>query len=141
MLNLSIFTLMLSLFLAPTSAQTKERKAELLHYAMENVNKQNYAVAEQTLDKLIAMDAANADAWFLRGYCKHMKGEHSRALPDLDKTLQIDPRYTNAYLIRARSNRALGHYWSALRDYNKARQQDPYLTFFSLSKGMAGESR
>ncbi|HRY97939.1 MAG TPA: hypothetical protein P5550_02680, partial [Bacteroidales bacterium] len=63
------------------------------------------------------------------------------ALPDLNKTLQLDPKYTNAYIIRARTNRALGNYWSWLKDYNRARQQDPYLTFFSLSKGMAGETR
>ncbi len=141
MLNLSILLLMMSFFLAPTGAQTKERKAELLRFALENVNKENYAVAEQTLDKLIAIDAGNADAYFLRGYCRYMKGEHSRALPDLNKTLQLDPKYTNAYIIRARTNRALGNYWSWLKDYNRARQQDPYLTFFSLSKGMAGETR
>ena len=80
MLNLSIIALLFSFAMGPTGAQTKERKAELLRFAMENVNQENYTIAEQALDKLIALDATNTDAYFLRGYCRYMKGEPGRCL-------------------------------------------------------------
>ena len=139
MLNISILALIFSLFLAPKTAESKERAAELMRYAVKSINQENYIVAQQTLDKVISFESNNIDALFLRAYCKHMTGKDEDALPDLDKVIRLNDQYTNAYIIRARVNRALGNYWSALKDYNKARQQDPYLTFFSLSKGRSGE--
>lgn len=135
-----LFLLCMLMGFTAAEASGKERKAELLKFALSSVNKEEFAVAEQTLNKLLEIDADNVDALFLRAYCYYMEGEYDKAMPDLDKAIQLDPAYTNAYLIRGRTNRALGNYWSALRDYNKARKLDPHLTFFSVTKNMIGSN-
>lgn len=123
----------------PGSGQDIPRSAGLLGYAMESVNKGEYQVARQTLDKLLEEDQRNADAHFLKAYCLYKEEQHEKALPELDKVIAVNPKYTNAYIIRARVNRALGNYWSALGDYNRARRLDPHLTFFSITRGMLQE--
>lgn len=136
MLTLTITALFFSLFAYPGDALTKERNVELLKYAMENVNSENYEIAEQTLNKLLVLENSNTDALFLRAYCRYKKEENEKALLDLNRLISIDSQYANAYIIRARVHRALGDYWSWLKDYNRARKLDPYLTLFSASKGM-----
>lgn len=139
MLNLAIATIFMTIFSIPTDAQSKERSLEMLNYAMERVNNEDYLVAEETLDKLLSFENGNTDALFLRGYCRYKQEEYEKAKLDLDKVIKIDKLYTNAYIIRGRVNRALGNYWASLRDYNKARKLDPYRTFFSVTKGVLGD--
>lgn len=137
----SMIALLILVFFSsfPGSGQDIPRSAGLLGYAMERVNKGDYQVARQTLDKLLEVDQSNADAHFLKAYCLYKEERHEQALPELNKVIAVNPKYTNAYIIRARVNRALGNYWSALADYNRARRLDPHLTFFSITRGMLQE--
>lgn len=54
------------------------------------------------LDKAVALDDQNADAYFYRANYMLDKGDDVRAEPDLDRVIELNPHHFEAYVLRSR---------------------------------------
>lgn len=62
-------------------------------------NKLDKAQAAST--KAIALDAQDADAYFIRGSVSVLEGKNAAAISDADKTISINPDYSLAYILKS----------------------------------------
>jgi tetratricopeptide (TPR) repeat protein len=76
----------------PTNVDVLLKLAQLHHY----LKRLDEEIA--VLDKVIAQDRRNAQAYFMRGMVAKEKGDTSGAMREMQLAVQMDPDYYNAYI-------------------------------------------
>jgi Tfp pilus assembly protein PilF len=61
------------------------------------VKKQDWKTAIQNLEKAVASDPNNADAWNYLGYSYRKKGELDKSFPAYERALKLDPKHREAH--------------------------------------------
>lgn len=84
--------------------------------AEQAVKAGKYAAAIPLLEKVVARDAKNADAWNNLGFSNRKLGKFSEALADYEKALAIDPDHLGA-------NEYLGELYLETGDMPKAEER------------------
>ena len=87
--------------------------------------------------KLIDPNAANAKAYYNRGFARLNISKFKEAIDDFDKVLELDPNYTEAYHKRGAAKFSIELYKSAVADYNKVIQLNPEFPSVYTNRGEA----
>ncbi len=99
-----------------TSSSTKPAKSSDFEQGVAAVKAENYERALVLLQKVVAVETQNADAWNFIGF-SHRKLKHfDRALPAYNKALAIDPKHRGA-------NEYLGELYLQMGDLAKAEER------------------
>ncbi len=99
-----------------TSSSTKPANSIDFEQGVAAVKAENYQRALVLLQKVVADEPKNADAWNFIGF-SHRKLKHfDRALPAYDKALAIDPKHRGA-------NEYLGELYLQIGDLAKAEER------------------
>ncbi len=99
-----------------TSSSTKPAKSSDFKQGVAAVEAENYERALVLLQKVVAVEPQNAEAWNFIGF-SHRKLKHfDRALPAYDKALAIDPKHRGA-------NEYLGELYLQMGDLAKAEER------------------
>ncbi len=99
-----------------TSSSTKPAKSSDFEQGVAAVKAENYERALVLLQKVVAVETQNADAWNFIGF-SHRKLKHfDRALPAYNKALAIDPKHRGA-------NEYLGELYLQIGDLTKAEER------------------
>lgn len=86
----------------------------------------DHASAEKLYTEAIESDPKNADAYYNRGYERHMLGKYPEAITDYTKAIKLkNKNYPDGYVNRALSYEAMGDKQKATDDYAKALQLNP----------------
>jgi tetratricopeptide (TPR) repeat protein len=84
------------------------------------INKKKYEEALVQLNKAIALDAYNAEAYAYRGMAKYYLKDYKGAIEDYDKAVNIVPNYGEVYDLRGVAKADMGDKVGACDDWNKA---------------------
>ncbi len=98
-----------------TSSSTKPAKTSNFEDGVAAVKAENYERAIDLLQKLVAVDPENADAWNFIGFSHRKLDNLDRALPAYNKALAIDPKHRGA-------NEYLGELYLRIGDLAKAEE-------------------
>ena len=82
--------------------------------AVKEIKAARFAAAIPLLERVVARDASNADAYNWLGYATRRNGDPARALPYYEKALAIDPKHRGAH-------EYIGEAYLLLDDLAKAR--------------------
>ncbi len=99
-----------------TSSSTKPAKNDDFEQGAAAVKAENYERAIVLLQKVVAVDPNNADAWNFIGFSHRKLNDFDRALPAYDKALAIDPKHRGA-------NEYLGELYLRIGDLAKAEER------------------
>jgi tetratricopeptide (TPR) repeat protein len=95
----------------------------------------NKAIA--IFSKVISMEPAIPEAYFLRGICKHSIDEVKASIVDMEKAIELDPDYLEAY-------QQLGYIYlvgqapkEAIAAFDKALELDPTAAETYVNRGTA----
>jgi putative PEP-CTERM system TPR-repeat lipoprotein len=66
-----------------------------------SLDRGNRELAEEQVDRAIALDAANARAWFLKGEMRRLQGDQAGSISGYDGAVRLDPDYLEARISRA----------------------------------------
>lgn len=105
-------------------------------------DEKDYIGAIQDCNRIIELLTSGltlGNAYFFRGLCKYMLGDHKSAIIDFNKNTVLSPNltyflgYRNVYFFRASAKYSLKNYVGAIDDYNKAIEVDPkdYEAYFN----------
>lgn len=103
--------------LNPVSSQTVAGYTGLGSKAIE---RGNYTLALDYLNKAIEIGRFNSEAFFLRGYAKYELDDVVGAEKDFGQALRLNPKNHEAYLYRGVSRSRLLRYQEAFEDFNAA---------------------
>ncbi len=98
-----------------TSSSTKPAKTSNFEDGVAAVKAENYERAIDLLQKVVAVDPENADAWNFIGFSHRNLKNLDRALPAYNKALAIDPKHRGA-------NEYLGELYLRIGDLAKAEE-------------------
>lgn len=84
------------------------------------IERGNYTVALDYLNKAIEIGRFNSEAYFLRGYAKYELDDIVGAEKDFGEAIKLNPKNHEAYLYRGVSRSRLLRYKEAFEDFNKA---------------------
>jgi tetratricopeptide (TPR) repeat protein len=87
------------------------------------IGRYDMAIADET--KAIALAPGVSDAYNMRAWIHHLKGENAKALPDANKALELAPADARNLETRAEIYEKLGRREKAIADYRAALKQDP----------------
>ncbi len=99
-----------------TSSSTKPAKTSNFEQGVAAVEAENYERAIVLLQKVVAVEPNNADAWNFIGFSHRKLKNFDRALPAYDKALAIDPKHRGA-------NEYLGELYLRIGDLAKAEER------------------
>ena len=101
---------------ADTSSPRAATKPEDPDYAaaVREIKAARFAAAIPLLERVVARDGSNADAYNWLGYATRRNGDPTRALPHYEKALAIDPKHRGAH-------EYIGEAYLLLDDLPKAR--------------------
>ena len=99
-----------------TSSSTKPAKTSDFEQGVAAVKAENYERAIVLLQKVVAVEPKNADAWNFIGFSHRKLNKFDRALPAYNKALAIDPKHRGA-------NEYLGELYLQLGDLAKAEER------------------
>ncbi len=99
-----------------TSSSTKPAKNIDYEQGVAAVKAENYERALVLLQKVVADDPKNADAWNFIGFSHRKLKDFDRALPAYSKALEIDPKHRGA-------NEYLGELYLQIDDLAKAEER------------------
>ena len=74
----------------------------------------------RTYSKAIALNPANAEAFYLRANTKYLLGDYKSAIADYNKAIDINPENRMAYYNRGFANTKLGNKIASRADFSKA---------------------
>lgn len=81
---------------------------------------EKFREAIAVIDKAIAIQPNNKDAYYFRGVCYQLLKQYQQAKMDFTKVIEVDPTYSYAYLTRGVSNYFLRENNSAIKDFQTA---------------------
>ncbi len=99
-----------------TSSSTKPAKSSDFVQGVAAVEAENFERALVLLQKVVAGDPENADAWNFIGFSHRKLKDFDRALPAYNKALAIDPKHRGA-------NEYLGELYLQIGDLAKAEER------------------
>ncbi len=99
-----------------TSSSTKPAKTSNFEQGVAAVKAENYERAIVLLQKVVAVEPKNADAWNFIGFSHRKLKNFDRALPAYNKALVIDPKHRGA-------NEYLGELYLQIGDLAKAEER------------------
>lgn len=97
--------------------------AALTGRAQLHAVRRNFAAAHADVDKALASDEKNIDAWLLKGQLLQIEGKLHEALSAYSKVVEIDPNSTAARMRRANIEIALEKYDDAQKDIDAMARQ------------------
>jgi tetratricopeptide (TPR) repeat protein len=103
-------------FTADTPSSRPAARAEDPDYAaaVKEIKASRFTAAIPLLERVVARDAGNADAYNWLGYATRRNGDPARAVPLYEKALAIDPKHRGAH-------EYIGEAYLLLDDLPKAR--------------------
>jgi len=109
------------------SEQDSRKKQALfwLEYSQKLAAEIRYGTALAAVEKALALDKTNVEAWYVKGTCLAMEARYSEALADFEHALSLDIRYVPAWDGKAWVLGILGQKDEALLAVNKALELDP----------------
>ena len=88
---------------------------------IERQKKKDYAGSILMFSKAVKLNPSLSEAYFQRGYSKHLQGKNHEAIEDYDLAFDLNTKqHAEFFFYRAESNRALFEYNEAIEDYNIA---------------------
>lgn len=90
---------------------------EYLNIARALISQQNTKAAFPFLEKCLAIDSRNEDAWLQKGICLDASGNYSSAIECFDIAISLLPQYADAYYYKGEANAALKQYDNAVKDF------------------------
>lgn len=118
-------TLILSLSLLVTLCFSQKGVEKNLADARQKFAKKNYEGSLELLNKILATDKNNVDAYVLRGQVKTELKDNGGAMADYNKVIKLDSNNYTALANRGHINSKLKKYDLALKDLNKAQAKQP----------------
>ena len=116
-----------------------EDASDYIRLGVEQIRKDEYDEAIDSLSKAIELEPEDADAYFFRGISYYMKEDPNSAIADLDKALELIPNGTVTGITDADIYGARGASYSlkddhdrAVADSEKAMELDPTDTDFKI---------
>jgi chemotaxis protein methyltransferase CheR len=88
--------------------------------AYSHIDRGAYEAALRWLDRLLALDASFAPAYFLRGVIRIEQGRHDEAQSQLSKALYLDHEFPPAHMAMATCHHRQGRIEDARRAYRRA---------------------
>lgn len=88
------------------------------------------------LNRIISLNDAHYEAFFLRGVAKYELQDYFGAKNDFNKVLKINPFYREAWHYRGIVKSRRHNYYGALSDFNEALQIAPYNPQILINKGI-----
>lgn len=98
---------------------------QLYNRGLKLIRKGDYTAALRDLDRSIALDPRDADAYSDRGVTKFHLKNLDGALADMNESLRLDPENPYRYASRAYIRDSKGDLKGAIEDYRKALEMDP----------------
>jgi len=94
---------------------------DLMFLGIEKQKKKDYEGSISLFTKAIKLKPKLSEAYFQRGYSKHLQGNNKEAIEDYDLAFDLNTRQTAEFFFyRAEANRAILEYNEAIDDYNIA---------------------
>lgn len=103
----------------------KKQAAFWLDYSQQLSNSIRYAEALKAVQRAVALDDSNAEAWYAQGTCQAMLSHYAEALNDFEQAIQRNPNSVQAWDGKAWVEGILGHKDAALAAVNKALEIEP----------------
>jgi tetratricopeptide (TPR) repeat protein len=103
-----------------TNGTTIDTTQDYLKIGNELLDKKKYKEAIAQLDKAIAVDADNGEAYAYRGTAKYHLKDYKGAIADFDIAIKLIPDYGEVYDLRGVAKGELGDKVGACEDWNKA---------------------
>jgi len=131
----SIFLLLITSFVLCLPIYSSADENAATQKPLPALNTDKYQDALQQLDKTIADNPNDAEAYFERGKIYISLEKQQKAITDFTRVIELRPAYAEAYLERGIANTESGKYESALRDLNKALDLNPRLEDAYIQRG------
>ena len=109
------------------SEQDSRKKQAIfwLEYSQQLSTAIRYEAALAAVEKAIALDETNVEAWYGKGTCFAMLAKYSEALADFEQALRLDNQYVPAWDGKAWVLGIMGKKNEALIAVNRALELDP----------------
>jgi lipoprotein NlpI len=107
------------LLLSPRSAQPAGTDDKHLLAAVALLEKGEAKEALRLVDKVIARDARNSQAYLVRGHIHDALAQYRQAVKDYGRAVELDPKRADAYDRRGSSHFKLGEFARSLADFDR----------------------
>lgn len=108
-----------------TPEQQKKQALFWLEYSQQLSNSIRYVEALRAVQRAIALDELNAEAWYAQGTCYAMLANYEEALTNFEHALQLDETNVQAWDGKAWVLGILGRHDEAVTAVDYALQLDP----------------
>jgi tetratricopeptide (TPR) repeat protein len=109
-----------------TTEDAQKKQAQFwLEYSQQLSNSIRYMEALKAVQRSIALDDTDPEAWYAQGTCQAMLAHYTEALADFEQALQRDANYAAAWDGKAWVEGILGHKEAALHAVNRALEIEP----------------
>jgi tetratricopeptide (TPR) repeat protein len=123
----SIFLLLIALFILALPVCSSADENAVSQKPLHTLNTDKLRDDLQRLDKAIADNPHDAEAYLKRGKIYLSLEDQQKAIADFTRVIELKPVYAEAYLQRGIARTESGKYEEALRDLNKALDLNPQL--------------
>jgi cytochrome c-type biogenesis protein CcmH/NrfG len=93
------------------------------------------------MNHVIALDPANAAAYYYRGVSRERVGDTQGALADYNRAIRLDPDHAKAYNNRGAIRKDRGDLAGALKDFNHAIRLEPHTPEAYANRGMVRQAQ
>jgi tetratricopeptide (TPR) repeat protein len=131
----SIFLLLIALFILVLPMCSSADENAVSQKPLPTLNTDKLRDDLQRLDKAIADNPHDAEAYLKRGKIYISLGDQQKAIADFTRVIELKPAYAEAYLQRGIAHSESGKYENALRDLNKALDLNPRLEDAYIQRG------
>jgi tetratricopeptide (TPR) repeat protein len=112
--------------------EVREQAIFWLRYSQQLSGSIRYSEALAAAERAVALDQANAEAWYVKGTCLAMLAQQAEALSDFEQALRLDADYVPAWDAKAWILGIMGRKEEALAAINMALALDP--AYFEAQK-------
>jgi tetratricopeptide (TPR) repeat protein len=94
---------------------------DFMSMGIERQKKKDYSGSILMFSKAVKLNPKLSEAYFQRGYSKHLQGNNHEAIEDYDLAFDLNTKqHAEFFFYRAEANRAILEYNEAIEDYNIA---------------------
>jgi tetratricopeptide (TPR) repeat protein len=99
----------------------------LMTWAIDSMNKEDYALALDILDNIVTMKPDYAEGWNKRATVYYLADDYGKSLADIRRVLALQPRHFGALSGLGMIMRELGEKEKAIAAFREALAIDPFL--------------